>query len=355
MKTGKVVMCTFRIFVFFVYAIMPIIADENFVLSDLFIDKINSKQQYWTAGRNFHPNTPYAHLKRLAGTIPNLKLRSETPIMKHDPAVIASLPENFDPREKWPFCPTLNEIRDQGSCGSCYAVGTASVMTDRYCIHAGGKQHFRFSDQDLMTCCPECGISCEGGNNEGCWNHWHTAGIVSGGSYGSNQGCKPYLVPPCEHNATGSLPPCGPYLDPMRCYKTCEPNYKVDYEHDRRFGKPKVTFDTDENHIKAELFLNGPVTASIVLYEDFMTYKSGVYVHTVGKRIGHHTIKLMGWGVENGTKYWLLSNSFNADWGDNGFIKILRGKNHCSVEDGIIAALPLYPEFTTLSPINKHL
>lgn len=30
------------------------------------------------------------------------------------------LPANFDPRDQWPNCPTLKEIRDQGSCGSCW-------------------------------------------------------------------------------------------------------------------------------------------------------------------------------------------------------------------------------------------
>lgn len=31
-----------------------------------------------------------------------------------------NLPENFDARENWPHCPTIKEIRDQGSCGSCW-------------------------------------------------------------------------------------------------------------------------------------------------------------------------------------------------------------------------------------------
>lgn len=30
------------------------------------------------------------------------------------------LPENFDAREHWPNCPTIREVRDQGSCGSCW-------------------------------------------------------------------------------------------------------------------------------------------------------------------------------------------------------------------------------------------
>jgi len=33
----------------------------------------------------------------------------------------------------------------------------------------------------------------------------------------------------------------------------------------------------------------------------------------------------MGWGVQDGTPYWLCANSWNSDWGDNGFFKILRG------------------------------
>lgn len=35
-------------------------------------------------------------------------------------SAIMSLPEYFDAREKWPNCPTISEIPDQGSCGSCW-------------------------------------------------------------------------------------------------------------------------------------------------------------------------------------------------------------------------------------------
>ena len=45
---------------------------------------------------------------------------------------------------------------------------------------------------------------------------------------------------------------------------------------------------------------------------------SGVYKHVKGSLLGGHAVKLLGWGVENGTDYWLLANSWNTDWGDNG-------------------------------------
>ena len=71
---------------------------------------------------------------------------------------------------------------------------------------------------------------------------------------------------------------------------------------------------------------NGPTEADFYVYEDFLTYKSGVYQNK-GNFIGGHAFKIMRWRTENGTDYWLMANSWNEDWGDKGFFKILRGKN----------------------------
>jgi cathepsin B len=61
---------------------------------------------------------------------------------------------------------------------------------------------------------------------------------------------------------------------------------------------------------------------------------------TSGSALGGHAIKILGWGVENSTPYWLVANSWNQDWGDNGFFKILRGKDECGIESGIVAGAP---------------
>lgn len=44
----------------------------------------------------------------------------------------------------------------------------------------------------------------------------------------------------------------------------------------------------------------------------------GVYKHVAGSALGGHAVKMMGWGVDNGTPYWLVANSWNPDWGDKG-------------------------------------
>ena len=44
----------------------------------------------------------------------------------------------------------------------------------------------------------------------------------------------------------------------------------------------------------------------------------GVYQHVTGGVLGGHAVKMLGWGVEDGTPYWIVANSWNTDWGDNG-------------------------------------
>ena len=85
---------------------------------------------------------------------------------------------------------------------------------------------------------------------------------------------------------------------------------------------------------------NGPVEASLTVYSDFLTYKSGVYHHVQGTKLGGHSVKIIGWGEENGTPYWLVANSWNEDWGDHGFFKIKRGSDECGIEKEVLAGIP---------------
>lgn len=316
-------------------------SEKHHPLSDEFINVINSKQNTWRAGRNFHPGTPLSYIKGLTGAaVPEMS--AFRPIARHDDEIIAKLPEHFDAREKWPNCPSMNEIRNQGACGSCWIFGPVEAMTDRYCTFSNGTKQFHFSAQDVLSCSGSKG-DCRSGSVTFTYDFWLTKGIVSGGNYDSKNisemGCRPYVIPPqVGHEETLLRSSEAPIAG---CIECCQSSYTVDYKKDKRYGKSVNMLPNDEEQIKAELFMNGPIAAQFWVYSDFLHYKKGVYKKTHGEIVGGHVLKILGWGVEDGTKYWLMANSWGPVWGDKGFLKFLRGENHCNIEDRVYAAVPI--------------
>lgn len=254
----------------------------------------------------------------------------------------SALPENFDSRENWPECQSIKEIRDQSGCGSCWAFGAASAMSDRICVASNQKDQRRVSTEDILECCHICGMGCNGGFLYPTWFHWKQFGVVTGSLYGNKDFCKAYKFPPCNHHSDGPYEDCGKHkYDTPKCVKSCtNEDYSVEYKNDKMFASSVYNVQGGEEAIQKEIMTHGPAEAAFQVYEDFLLYKNGVYQHTKGDFLGGHAIKIIGWGVENNVKYWLIVNSWNDNWGDKGTFKILRGKNHCGIEGSIVAGIP---------------
>ncbi|XP_071955774.1 cathepsin B-like [Antedon mediterranea] len=308
-------------------------------LSQDMVNYINYINTTWKAGHN--KNFEGMTIKQIKGMMGALPV-PESMKLPRKSVIVGDLPENFDSRTKWSNCPTIKEVRDQGSCGSCWAFGAVESMSDRYCIHSGGKVNFHISAEDLTTCCSSCGAGCNGGYPPEAWNYWKNNGIVTGGNYNTNQGCQPYLIPSCDHHVVGKLQPCGDSKPTPKCSRSCESGYSVKYNDDKKFGATAYQV-SGVQQIMTEIMTNGPVEADFTVYADFPTYKSGVYKHETGGVLGGHAIRILGWGVEDGVDYWLVANSWNPDWGDNGFFKIVRGTNECGIESDINAGIPKLP------------
>lgn len=73
--------------------------------------------------------------------------------------------------------------------------------------------------------------------------------------------------------------------------------------------------------IQREVFHHGPVVVHLELHEDLMTYRSGIYYHRYGNKLGLHLVKILGWGEENGVPYWLAVNS----WSESEFLEGVLG------------------------------
>jgi len=253
------------------------------------------------------------------------------------------LPKEFDSRTKWPECAdVIGTIADQSACGSCWAVSSASVMSDRVCIGSNAKVKTPISANDLISCCYMCGDGCEGGYPDETFYQWSSNGVVTGSGYTLDQGCQPYPFPVCEHHSDKKkYPACQKDLyDTPKCKKQCQSSYKTHkYSEDKTYGQNAVYFSLDNEGVQAEILKNGPVVFTFDVYADFETYSSGVYQHKTGKYLGGHAVRAIGWGEQDGTPYWLIANSWNEDWGEAGLFKIIRGVDDCSIEEEISAAV----------------
>ena len=80
------------------------------------INYVNSVQSSWRAGVNpGFVGASEEYVKRLCGA---WKGGPELP--EKEAVVLKDIPDSFDARKQWPQCRTIQEIRDQGDCGSCW-------------------------------------------------------------------------------------------------------------------------------------------------------------------------------------------------------------------------------------------
>lgn len=164
----------------------------------------------------------------------------------------------------------------------------------------------------------------------------------------ANQGCDggySYLVSKYYNSVNIVLKNC----EALNCQKKCqdpkleELNFRItDYGYvGGSYGK------CDEKSIMEEVYKNGPIVLSLEPDYSFMWYKSGVYRSPSNSWITNktkkpewekvdHSMVLVGWGVDviqgKSVKYWLLQNSWGGSWGENGYMRFIRGIDHLGIE-----------------------
>jgi cathepsin B len=287
------------------------------------VREVNSRKDVtWTAALNprFKEMTKaqFDSMNRAKFTPPDFKSFNSVPIPKN-------LPETFDAAAEWPMCETIGHIYDQGHCGSCWAMAAFESLQDRFCIHSNGTRKPLISAQHMTSCTPGC-YGCNGGWSASAFSFARGNGIAS-------EECIPYQMGECAH------PGCTTWPTP-KCNKTCYPDSSMPLDPTKSYAASYKSTKNNEEQIMSEIMTFGPVTAAFTVYADFATYKSGVYYHVSGAASGGHAVKIVGWGILNGTKYWKIANSWNTDWGMDGYFLMRRGKNDCGIESDIVSAMP---------------
>lgn len=324
-------------------------SDKTPALTQDMVDRVNANQNTWTAGLNARfANATVADVKMMLGTVmPGEAGYYEAPVLKAS-LKAETIPENFDLRTAHPECaPITGHVRDQSNCGSCWAFGSTEALNDRHCIATGDSKTL-LSPEDTAACCTgaQCGFSmgCNGGQPAGAWRWFAADGVSTGGDYENvddGSSCKPYSLHSCAHHSEPSAdqPACEdlPTYSTPKCTNSCsDSGYAGDYKSDKIFAKSHYSVKGVED-MQRELMEKGTLSVALEVYEDFEAYTGGVYQHTEGKYLGGHAVKMIGWGVDNGTPYWLCVNSWNYGWGEEGLFRILRGSNECGIEGSVVA------------------
>jgi len=317
------------------FSLVLCISEENerIVLTADLISTVNAKKTSWTAGENKGSAVDGAtktQAKALCGVMEGGPVLPKKTFL---PLTTGALPTQFSSITNWPHCSTMKVIRDQSACGSCWAFGAVEAMSDRSCIFL--HKNMSLSSANMAFCCGDCGSGCEGGFPGAAWNYWTSPGVIE-------EGCWPYPLPSCDHHLPGSKNPC-PQQEypspecpsPEACVPSWNgPAWSSDLHHGSAYSLSGV------QAMQQEIYTNGPVEAAFSVYEDFLSYKSGVYQYVTGSYLGGHAVKILGWGIEQNLPYWLVANSWNPNWGDKGFFKILMGQDECGIEDSISAGIP---------------
>lgn len=225
------------------------------------------------------------------------------------PGKYNDVPESYDWRKEFPNCQM--RIKDQASCGSCWAFAGSTAFEHRVCQHSQGKQNVELSPQNLVSC-DTASFACNGGGRQSTWAYFQKTGIVE-------EKCWPYS------SAGGSVEPCR---------NTCKNG-----DEWKPFKVSGYTSFTNEMAIKNDLVENGPIHTGFQCYSDFMNYKGGIYHHVSGSLQGGHAVVFHGYGVENGEKYWICQNSWGPDWGESGYFRIRIGDSQIDVNS--VAGIPI--------------
>jgi cathepsin L len=195
----------------------------------------------------------------------------------------------------------VNAIKNQGSCGSCWAFSTTQAAEGQYAAIRGTL--YSFSEQNLVDCVTkdyDC-EGCDGGLMEGAYNY-----VID------KQGGQFMLESDYGYKGTAG---------------TCK------WDASKAVGKiTGITTITegDEADLADKCLNYGPIAIAIdASHISFQLYNKGIYDE---KRCSpdnlDHGVGCIGYGTENDVNYWIVRNSWGTSWGEKGYIRMVKDKNN---------------------------
>jgi cathepsin F len=234
----------------------------------------------------------------------NLKVNLLKELVAHSTGVSGwkDAPASHD----WRSEGAVGPVKDQGSCGSCWAFSAVGNLEGINQIKT--KTLVNFSEQQLVDC-DTADSGCQGGLMENAYNYIKSAGG---------------LMKQSDYAYTGRDGTCK--------FDKTKAALKVKGFH---FSETQ-----DEEQIKAFLASTGPLAVALNA-EPLQFYDGGILdlgADECDPQGLNHGVTLVGYGTENGKGYWVLKNSWGQRWGEQGYFRLALGTGVCGVNTYVITA-----------------
>ncbi|OQR95342.1 cysteine protease family C01A, partial [Thraustotheca clavata] len=203
----------------------------------------------------------------------------------------------------WSTNKCMSPVRNQGQCGSCWAFASVGAVESAHCLVTG--QLLDFSEQQLVSCASSAGQGCQGGWPNKALDYIAQTGLCTESSF------------PYTSGDSGQNGQC------TNCSKTkVSVGKSVDIQ-----GESALQSALDKQ----------PVTVTVEAGNNvWRNYKSGVVQSCPGAQSDHAVIAV-GYGSASGQNFFKIKNSWGANWGEQGYIRLQRGvsgKGMCNVAQG---------------------
>lgn len=219
-------------------------------------------------------------------------------------------PSSIDWRTKG----VVNQVRDQGQCGSCWAFATTANAESVWAISSG--QLLDLSEEFLVDCATGAGyfnMGCNGGQPDSAMKYMINNGQCSESSYKYQAG------------VTKTAGSC------QKCSKA-RVNFSGCYD----------VMSKDQVSLMAAVAKQPVVIAIEADTRYFQSYSSGILDSPSCGTNLDHAVEIISYGTENGVDYWTIRNSWGSSWGESGYVRI---KKTSSTNDIGICGLAAEPSF----------
>jgi len=282
----------------------------------------SAPERMWTAGVNKLWDWTESELKTLRGWDGSMTADGSKRSVRAHSNFLQQ--EGELPKEKmWTNLATGQHIRNQGDCGSCWAIAVSTVLEGHSEIYKGTPR--TFSAQQIVECTPN---KRHCGGDGGCKGA--TAELAM--EFVLKHGCSETSDIP--YTARDGACPSGSPTSSMAQLWTDDSAASAN--GGAAFGMtgwetlPKNEYEP----LVRALAEKGPVAVSVAA-DAWFSYDAGIFNGCGKDAVIDHAVTAMGYGEQDGKKYWLIQNSWGKDWGEAGHIRLERhdGGDYCGMNN----------------------